>query len=128
MTNMDDNFYKEILNSLQDGIYYLDRDRVITYWNRGAEKITGYPAEHVVGKSCRDNLLNHVNEQGQVLCNTHCPMAATMQDGKPREAYVYFHHAEGHRVPVLMRAVPIRDESGTIVGAVEQINNTAATG
>ena len=119
---MDDSFYKEILNSLQEGIYYLDRNRTITYWNRGAEEITGYSADQVIGKSCRDNLLNHVNDQGELLCNIHCPMAATMHDGKPREAYVYLHHAEGHRVPVQVRSTPIRDKSGKIIGAVEAFN------
>jgi len=119
---MDDNFYKEILNSLQDGIYYLDHNRIITYWNRGAEQITGYTAEQVIGRSCHNNMLNHVNEQGLVLCNEHCPMAATMQDGKPREEYVYLHHAEGHRVPVQIRSIPIRDKSGNIIGAVETFN------
>ena len=119
---MDDNFYKEILNSLQDGVYYLDRNRIITYWNRGAERISGYTAEQVIGKSCRNNLLNHVNDKGLELCHEHCPMAATMQDGKPREAYIYLHHAEGHRVPVQIRATPIRDKSGNIVGAVETFN------
>jgi diguanylate cyclase (GGDEF)-like protein/PAS domain S-box-containing protein len=119
---MDDNFFEQILNSLQDGIYYLDRDRTITYWNQGAEKITGYTANQVVGRSCRDNLLNHVNERGHVLCNDSCPMAATMQDGKPREKYVYLHHAEGHRIPVQIRSTPIRDGSGNIIGAVETFN------
>ena len=119
---MDDKFYKEILNSLQDGIYYLDRNRIITYWNRGAEQITGYTADQVIGKSCRNNLLNHVNDQGLVLCNDHCPMAATMQDGEPREVYVYLHHAEGHRVPVQIRSTAIRDEDGNIIGAVETFN------
>jgi len=116
---MNNNFFEEILNSLQDGIYYLDRNRTITYWNRGAENLTGYSAEQVIGKSCRDNLLNHVNEQGELLCNRHCPMAATMQDGEPRQAYVFFHHAEGHRVPVQVRSTPIRDNNGEIIGAVE---------
>jgi len=116
---MDEKFFEEILNSLQDGIYYLDRERTITYWNRGAEKLTGYAADKVIGKSCRDNLLNHVNDRGEQLCNKHCPMAATMQDGKPRETYVYFHHAEGHRVPVQVRSTPIHNESGEIIGAVE---------
>lgn len=116
---MDDSFYKQILDSLQDGVYYLDRDRVITYWNRGAEKLTGYKAEQVIGRSCRDNLLNHVNEHGLVLCNKHCPMAATMMDGKSREAYVFLHHAEGHRVPVQIRSAPLHDENGNIIGAVE---------
>ena len=119
---MNESFYKDILDSLQDGIYYLDRERIITYWNRGAEKLTGYQAEQVIGRSCRDNILNHVNEQGVVLCRDHCPMAATMLDGKPREAYVYLHHSEGHRVPVKIRSAPIRDDDGQIVGAVEIFN------
>jgi len=116
---MNDSFYKEILNSLQDGIYYLDRNRIITFWNKGAERLTGYKAEQVVGKSCRDNLLNHINEKGLELCNNQCPMAACMQDGKPREAYVYLHHAEGYRIPVQVRSTAIRDNDGNIVGAVE---------
>jgi diguanylate cyclase (GGDEF)-like protein/PAS domain S-box-containing protein len=123
---MDDNFFEEILNSLQDGIYYLDRNRTITYWNRGAEKITGYTAEQVIGRSCRNNILNHVNEQGLVLCNDHCPMAATMQDGAPREVYVYLHHAEGHRIPVQVRSTPIRDKDGNITGAVETFSKGAS--
>jgi diguanylate cyclase (GGDEF)-like protein/PAS domain S-box-containing protein len=116
---MDDKFYKDILNSLQDGIYYLDRDRIITYWNQGAEQITGYKADRVVGKSCRDNLLNHVTDAGLELCKDHCPMAATMIDGKSRKAYVYLHHADGYRVPVQIRATAMYDESGSIIGAVE---------
>lgn len=116
---MDEKFYKDILNSLQDGIYYLDRERVITYWNQGAEQITGYRADQVIGKSCRDNLLNHVTDKGLELCKEHCPMAATMEDGKPRKAYVYLHHADGHRVPVQIQSAAMHDESGKIVGAVE---------
>ncbi len=119
---MDDKFYKDILNSLQDGVYFLDRNRIITFWNRGAEEITGYSAEQVVGKSCRDNLLNHINEQGQQLCNRHCPMAATMLDGEPRDAYVYLHHAEGHRIPVQMRSTVIHDKDGNVIGSVETFN------
>ena len=48
---MDEKFYEDILNSLRDGIYYLDRNRIITYWNRGAEKLTGHAADQVIGKS-----------------------------------------------------------------------------
>jgi len=116
---MDDNFYKEILNSLQDGIYYLDRNRIITFWNQGAERLTGYKADQVIGRSCSNNLLNHINEKGLELCNNNCPMAATMQDGESREAYVYLHHAEGYRVPVQVRSTALRDKDGNIIGAVE---------
>ena len=122
----DPNFYKELLENLYDGIYFVDHDRRITYWNKGAEHITGYAAQQVVGKHCRDNLLNHVTANGIELCLDHCPLAATMQDGKRREAEVFLHHADGHRVPVLVRASPIYDAAGQVIGAVEAFSDNTS--
>jgi len=115
--------YKQLIDNLYDGIYFVDRERVITYWNRGAERITGYPASSAIGQSCRDNMLNHVSSSGAQLCLEDCPLAACMKDGKEREAEVFLHHAEGYRVPVVVRASPIRDEQGHIIGAVETFSS-----
>jgi len=111
--------YKDILDNLHDAVYFVDRDRVIRYWNKGAERITGYSSQQVIGRSCRDNVLNHVNAQGIQLCRDLCPLAACMNDGNPREADVFLHHADGHRVPVLVRGVPMKDAQGNTIGAVE---------
>lgn len=116
-------FYKEIIDNLYDGIYFVDRERVITYWNKGAERITGYSAMQTIGRACRENLLNHVTSNGVQLCMHNCPLAAVMEDGNPREAEVFLHHADGHRVPVLIRASPLRDADGNIVGAIESFSN-----
>src|SRR5512142_1670458 len=116
-------FYKDIIDNLYDGVYFVDRDRVITYWNKGAERITGYKAAQVIGRACRDNVLNHVTADGTELCDAECPLAACMWDGKVREADVFLHHADGHRVPVLGRAAPLRDEAGNITGAVETFSS-----
>jgi len=119
----EDNFYKEIIDNLYDGVYFVNRDRVITYWNKGAERITGYTAQHTVGRACRDNLLNHVTANGIELCLNNCPLAAVMEDGNPRDAEVYLHHMNGHRVPVIVRATALRDEKGNIIGAIETFSN-----
>ncbi len=116
-------FYKEIIDNLYDGVYFVNRDRVITYWNKGAERITGYSAKQTVGRACRDNLLNHVTSNGVELCLNNCPLAAVMEDGNPREAEVFLHHADGHRVPVMVRGTPLRDDKGNIIGAVESFSN-----
>lgn len=115
----DSNFYKDIIDHLYDGVYFVDRERKTTYWNKGAERITGYDASQVIGHSCRDDLLNHITASGEQLCQGQWPLAACMEDGTPREADVFLHHADGHRVPVLVRAAPLRDSSGKIIGAVE---------
>jgi len=113
------NFYKAILDNLHEGVYFTDRKRCITYWNHSAERITGYSAEEVVGSACYDNLLMHVNDEGLQLCGGHCPLMATMHDGQVRSAEVFLHHKNGHRVPVTVRASPIRDDRGRMIGAVE---------
>jgi diguanylate cyclase (GGDEF)-like protein/PAS domain S-box-containing protein len=115
----DGDFYKDIIDNLYDGVYFVNRDRVITYWNKGAERITGYTGSQTVGRSCRDNLLNHVTANGVQLCQGRCPLAACMEDGQVREADVFLHHADGHRLPVLVRAAPLRNADGQIIGAVE---------
>jgi diguanylate cyclase (GGDEF)-like protein/PAS domain S-box-containing protein len=118
-----DNFYKDILDNLSDGVYFVDSQRKITYWNKGAERITGYRSAEVIGKSCADNLLVHVDGTGCQLCLSGCPLTASMEDGNLHEAPVFLRHAQGHRVPVFVRVSPLYDEAGTIVGAVESFSD-----
>jgi diguanylate cyclase (GGDEF)-like protein/PAS domain S-box-containing protein len=121
-----ESFYRELLDALTDGVYFVDRDRRITYWNQGAERITGYRAADVVGTRCWDNLLRHVDANGKELCHDGCPLAATVADGAGRDADVALLHRAGFRIPVKVRSAAIRDESGEIVGAVETFQDETA--
>ncbi len=118
--------HRDLLDSLYDAAYCVDRDRRITYWNKSAEAITGYTASDVVGKHCWDNILVHVDDQGTRLCGKGCPLAATIRDGVAREAKVYLRHQDGHRLPVLVRASPLRDRTRNVAGAVEIFNDNSA--
>jgi diguanylate cyclase (GGDEF)-like protein/PAS domain S-box-containing protein len=118
--------YKEILDNVFDGVYMVDRERRITFWNKGAERITGFKTVGVVGKKCADNILNHINEQGVCLCLEGCPLEATIMDGQPRQAEVFLHHVQGHRVPIVLHAEAIKDETGKILGAVETFTDNTA--
>jgi diguanylate cyclase (GGDEF)-like protein len=115
-----------VLDNLSDGVYFVDRKRRILYWNKGAEQITGYSADEVLGRRCRDNLLNHCDEKGTQLCVDHCPLLATMRDGRIREAQVYLCHKSGERRPVFVRAAPVRNSDGQVVGAVETFHDDSA--
>jgi diguanylate cyclase (GGDEF)-like protein/PAS domain S-box-containing protein len=111
--------HREILDSLQDAVYFVDRQRVIMFWNVGAERISGYSRLQVLGRACYDNLLMHIDDEGKSVCEVDCPLANTMQDGKPREMHLYLHHADGTRVPVWVRVAPLFTAEGEITGAVE---------
>ncbi|MBI9076568.1 MAG: sensor domain-containing diguanylate cyclase [Desulfatibacillum sp.] len=118
-------FYKSLLDKMLEGVYFVTPDRVITYWNSGAEKLTGYKASEVIGKTCSHNIIMHVDRWGHNLCGTgSCPAQKTMQDGKAREVAVSYHHKDGHLVPAVARFIPFRDANGAIVGAVEVFHDT----
>lgn len=124
---MDEEVYRSILQEMAEGVYFVDRERQITYWNPGAERITGYSADEVVGRSCSDGILRHVNDHGTQLCLAGCPLAGVMRDGSPRGADVYLHHRDGHRVPVTVRGHAIRNQAGDVVGSVELFHVRPAT-
>lgn len=111
--------YESIIENLHDGLYFVDRNRVITYWNKAAEQISGFSADEVVGRSCSDNILTHVDGSGRSLCFGMCPLAQSIADGKFREAEVYLHHKDGHRIPVSVRVSVLRDKEGRIIGGIE---------
>ncbi len=115
-------FYKSLIDNIEDGIYFVDTKRTILYWNKGAEKISGFQSKEVVGKHCWDNILMHVDEKGVNLCQGLCPLVKAIKKGEKQEENVYLRHKNGHRVPVSIKAIPIRDSEGKIVGAVEVFN------
>lgn len=119
-------FPAKLLDSLYDGVYFVNTERRITYWNKGAERLTGYPAAEALGRRCFENFLMHVNEAGCALCMGGCPLQQTITDGECREAEVFLRHKEGHRVPVSVRASPIQNSDGSIVGAVEIFSDISA--
>jgi len=123
-----ENVYEDILDNMYEGLYLLDRDRRITYWSKGAERITGFSSGEVVGCACRDNILNHVDEHGMPLCDSSlCPAEQSMIARSAIEHTVYLRHKEGHRVAVSTRIAPIKDAEGNIVGAIELFTDNKAT-
>ncbi len=58
------NFYRNRLDSINDGVYFVDLDRRITYWNKAAEVLSGYSEEQVIESKCSDNILVHTDDKG----------------------------------------------------------------
>lgn len=111
-----------LIDSLADGVYITDMDRRILLWNRAAERITGWPAAEVVGRTCFDNILCHVDKDGHCLCgDEHCPLHRSVVTGQASEAplLVFARSKAGERVPVEVNVAPLLDRAGTAVGGIE---------
>lgn len=113
-------FYESLLDNLYDGIYIVDRKGFVTYWNKAAARITGYGRDLMEGKHCSELLLQHVSSQSEYPGpDDWTPAERTLKDGKERQKEFFILHRDGHRIPVIARLFPIRDEAGTIVSVVE---------
>ena len=121
-----DEFHRSIVDNLADGVYYVEPDRTIRYWNHGAERLAGYQSSELAGRRCYDNILAHVDAQGNSLCHSTCPLAASMRDGESRDVTVWLRHREGYRKPVRVRTSAVRDDAGTIIGGVETFSDASA--
>jgi diguanylate cyclase (GGDEF)-like protein/PAS domain S-box-containing protein len=119
-------FYRELLDHIDDCVRFVDRKRRLLFWNRAAERLTGFASGEVVGRRCPDNILCHADETGRVLCSEGCLLEQVMSNGVPAEKDIYLHHKDGQRIPVRVKATPIRDGDGRVVGAVEVFNDRAA--
>jgi len=115
------NYYKTLLENVNQGIFFIDLNRKITFWNSAAERITGYKAEEVLGKSCSDNVLVHINEEGQNCCDNPelCPVLRVLNTQSICEENLYFKHRDGYRILVYIKTFPVQDENQNIIGAVE---------
>ena len=107
-----------IIDTVGDGIYCVDTERRIFFWNKGAERITGFSAEEMIGRQCFESQLDHIDQGGRPLCDLLCPLVGTIFDGKPRQEKVLLKHKDGHRVPVVVNTFPL-EENAVTIGAME---------
>jgi diguanylate cyclase (GGDEF)-like protein/PAS domain S-box-containing protein len=116
---LDATVYHGILDQIEDGVYFVDRDKRILLWNRSAERITGFGRGEVIGENCGNRWLGHIDASGRLLCTNGCPLQRAVDTGVPIEADAFLQHKLGHRVPVKVKTVPLRDRNNQVVGAVE---------
>lgn len=100
-----------IVESSEDAIFGKDLDSMIASWNPAAEKLFGYSAEEIIGRSTvalfpldrRDELLD-------IVASIRRGETVTLPDTERL-------HKDGRIVPVSVTISPIRDTQGEIIGA-----------
>lgn len=107
-----------MLNDTIEGIYFVDRNYTVTYWNNSAENITGIRADEVIGRVSTESILHPVTIEGMALNGDRSTIRGAMLDGKMRENEVNIIHRDGHQIPVLLRTIPIKKYT-RIMGVLE---------
>jgi len=115
-----------LLDHLQDGVCFVDQQSIITYWNRGAERITGFRRQEMIGRECEKDLLAHSDRDGTPVFATQSPIMRCLGNGTTFDEEVFIRHAEGHRVPVYSRVSPILNSRDEVIGALEVFSDNSS--
>ena len=103
-----------ILDNVSDGILTVNHEGKIAWFNRAAERITGFQKEDVLDKPCRSVFQTE-------LCGTDaCPLERALRGGESiANLEVLIRNKWGRQVPISVSMATIRDKSGRVLGSVE---------
>ncbi len=103
-----------IINAVADGVVTFDDRGFITSFNAGAERITGWLEDDVVGRSCDDLFFAADGISA-------CPITAS-KAGEPcniidQEGFVT--DKDGFNIPILVSITPMLDDKNRAIGCVQ---------
>ncbi len=104
--------HDEILDSIGEGLFTVNKDFRVNFFNRAAEKITGYKREEVLGKFCKQILKCE-------LCHSKCPIGIILETGN--NIYDYRTSIEiknGIEKPIKLNAAILRNDNSEPTGGV----------
>ncbi len=109
-----------ILNCVADGVFTVDCDRKIRFFNRAAEQITGFSAKEAIGRPCRD-----------VFRTAVCGSSCTLQEVEKTQHNIINRPVEildrnGRSLLVSISAAALRDSKGNVIGGVETFRDLSA--
>jgi len=108
---------RNILDSIAEGVFAVDRDMRVISFNHAAEKLTGYDRDEVIGKFCSDVF------KGE-YCSRNCSVRMALLAGDPVvNQEMVIRDKQDQPLPVAVSASPICNESGDVVGAVETLRS-----
>jgi diguanylate cyclase (GGDEF)-like protein/PAS domain S-box-containing protein len=119
-------FFRRLFDSLYDGVYFVDVNRRILFWNQAAERLTGFSAAEVLGSYCHDDILGHIDESGNKLCHKCCPLVHTVVTGMPLSKRVFLHHKDGRYIAIDVHVMPLRNDKDEIIGGVEVFRDASS--
>src|SRR3569623_1189861 len=111
--------YRLIVENLTDyGIFTMDFSGIITSWNQGAEHLTGYSKEEVVGKS--GNIIFTEEDKEYGIFQLEC--TKSLKEGKATDERWHM-RKNGQRFWASGMMMSYKDDAGKAVGLVKIIRD-----
>ncbi len=109
-----------VLDSAFDGVLTVDMEYNITMFNKAAEQLTGFKQEEVLAKPFPDIFYTGTEKSAHL----GTPLIKSIESAQPvAEECIYINSAEGDILPVSVRAAPLIDTRGVVIGGVQSFRD-----
>ena len=107
-----DNF-RQIIESLEEGVFTVNKDWMIVSFNKAAERITGISREHAIGRQCKEVFRTDI-------CESSCILRKTLDSGNPiSNMPVCITRYDNKRIHISVNTAVLRNSKGEKIGGVE---------
>lgn len=109
-----------MLNCIAEGVFTVDEEKRITFFNRAAERITGFTEAEAIGQPCRDVFRADV-------CGGHCILDEVLETKAPvTDRRVTMISRDGRALTVCVNAGALRASTGRHIGGIETFRDVTA--
>ncbi|MCA9103864.1 MAG: diguanylate cyclase [Planctomycetales bacterium] len=117
-TGVDQLFQQKLVNSMVDGVVFVDSQCNILLWNRAFERITGIASGSVFQKQWLPSMLDMREPDGSRITDQGCPIAETIRSRSPFSGRFSFQGRSGNRTLVEAHVHPVTNIESVVFGAV----------
>ena len=109
-----------ILGNIAEGVFTVNRQFRITFFNTAAEQITGFSRNEVLGKMCADIFRTPI-------CSRDCPLRQSIRTGQTVKNFeINILTREDRAQPISVCTAPLIDSEGHFLGGVETFRDMSS--
>ncbi len=108
--------YRMLIETLNEGIWVIDKNSVTTFVNPKIGEIFGYPREEMIGRS----LFSFIPDDGKQICEQNLE---NIRQGMKKHAEFEFLKIDGTVIHTSLQATPIMSEDGEFLGVIAGVTD-----
>lgn len=119
-------FHQKLLESMHDGVIFIDVNLRILFWNRGIERLTGIAASSVLQRRWLPSLVDMHDERDDEIADESCPVVYAIQSGVQTLRRLTIAGRHQKRLSVDVHLVPVISRSGIAHGAAILLHDASS--
>jgi diguanylate cyclase (GGDEF)-like protein/putative nucleotidyltransferase with HDIG domain len=110
-------FHQRLLENMYDAVIFVDANRQIMLWNRGAERLTGIAGSAMYQRQFETDLVQLRDEHGEPVKSGECPVGTTLRTGTQLVRRMVLGAAGRRPLIVDVQTIPVAGDDGTMYGS-----------